>query len=98
MKRFRKLLTAGMLLVGLVSCSKERRVMVSSFNGNEDMRGAVKFETKESHYFDEGFDGTLDKVIYWVDGERTIITKGSPGFEEHIPGYLEARAKVTKGY
>lgn len=46
---------------------------------------------------DYGFDGTLDKVIYYEGSVRYEIDPNSPNWDTWIKRYLEIRAEATKG-
>jgi len=65
--------------------------------GKHNPQGAIVFADMKNHinYFDYGYDGTLDEVIYTKDNQRVSITSSAPEFASFIPKYESARKKAA---
>jgi hypothetical protein len=93
---------AGGVLATYKSCTRsnsEEFVGVMATLGYREFgnKGAIRFSYKDKNFIDEGFDGSLDSVIFFEDGKRIELTKDNPGFEGYIPIYERAREIATRG-
>lgn len=78
------------------SSSREDQVMVYANKGTIGFnQGYVMFDYKGKHLFDDGFNGTLDRVIYH-DGKGRVEISNSEKLKEYISLYEEARKTATE--
>ena len=82
-------------------CDGKKGIVVMTSPKTPSGEGGITFKDLDNNvdYRDTGFDGTLDRVSYY-DKEKeewVKLCKGDKGFDDHVPGYLKTRRKVTEG-
>jgi len=95
-KTLASIVLAGALTLfgnGCESDSNKEFVQVFAQAGVKEfnMIGNVHFIYQNKYYYDEGYDGTLDRVVYLENGERIDIRKDNPDFSKYVSIYEMAR-------